>query len=141
MCRSEWILSVLKRAIPVTRCQHHWQCSASVIRVVFKKLALLESLSVCARQARRGAGVGKRRFHPGLFQPLQLWPREGDPLKETERYCPKHIFTDLHFICRFSSPLFHFFHLLSLQYQQLHNCDVMTKASVIKSQTGQGETL
>lgn len=57
-----------------------------------------------------------------------------------ERNCPEHISTDLHFICRFF-PLYQFFHLLFLLNQQLHNCDVMTEAGMVKSQTGQDETL
>lgn len=92
-------------------------------------------------RGRREAGVGERHFHPrSLLASLAVAQGERETERNRERNCPEHISTDLHFICRFF-PLFLFFHLLFLLYQQLHNCDVMTKASVIKSQTGQDEAL
>lgn len=89
------------------------------------------------------AGVGERHFHPrSLLASLAVAQGGRDTERNGERNCPEHISTDLHFICRFF-PLFLFFslHLLFLLYQQHHNCDVMTKASVIKSQTGQDGAL
>lgn len=82
------------------------------------------------------AGVGETHFYPlsllASFSVAQGGRRaEGN----RERNCPERIFTDLHFICR--PPLPSFFLILYFLYQQLYDCDVMTKASVSKSQAGQ----
>lgn len=83
--------------------------------------------------------VRESQFHPwSLLASLALAQGERETQRNGERKCPERISTDLHFICRFF-PLFLF--SPSLIFPEPHNCDVMTKASVIKSQTGQDEAL
>lgn len=94
---------------------------------------------------RREAGVGQRHFHPqSLLASFSSGPgresyreREGETERETAPSTSP--LTYISTVAFFA--LFLFFCLLFLLYQHLHNCDVMTKASVIKSQTGQDETL
>lgn len=78
-------------------------------------------------------------FTPSLLASLAVAQGERETQRETERETAPST-SPLTYIL--SVAFFHssFFHLLFLLYQQLHNCDVMTKASVIKSQTGQDET-
>lgn len=140
----KWILSWMGRSECLScRCWKEPLLSDSVsITPGVQRLALdfLRDNTVGASErGRREAGVVERHFHPqSLLASLALAQGERETERETAPSTSP--LTYISSVAFFHSSLFPP-SLISPVHQKLRNCDVMTKAGVIKSQTGQDEML